>query len=265
MRTSMTLASCDTAPTTPPRAAHNDATPADPAKPPGTVAAAIVFDVPDVLYDATLWRRWLVQLLGRLGVRLGRDEFFRAWDEVLLDVNRGRRELAEALESFLLACGLSWALVDEVEAASRIQWEKLEQDVRPLPGVAQAIDALAALGLPLAAWADTPHAGQRLAERLARLFPRARFAAVLTSLDLECVQPARECYHAAAGALGVAPTELVYVGHDASHLAGATAAGLTTVAVNFEPHARADHYLTRFEELPALAKTWTIRQTSADS
>jgi HAD superfamily hydrolase (TIGR01509 family) len=228
------------------------------------VVGGIIFDVPDVLYDATLWRRWLVQLVGRLGVRLGHDEFFRAWDAQLVDVYRGRREYDEALESFLLACGLSWALVDEVEAASRIQRQKLEQDVRPLPGVAGVIEALSKRGLPLAAWADAPHPADRLAQRLARLVPAARFDAVLTSFDLELAQPAPECYRALVGALGQSAAQVVYVGHDAAHLAGAAAAGLRTVAFNFQPEARADHYLTRFEDLLAQIETWTLAPRVSD-
>lgn len=228
------------------------------AAPDAPPVAGIVFDVPDVLYDATLWRRWLLQLVGRLGVRVGRDEFFRAWDAQLVDVHRGRREYAEALQSFLLDCGLTWALVDEIEAASRIQRQNLEQNVRPLPGVVHVLDELERLGLSLAAWADAPHGAARLSERLKRLAPAARFDAVLTSFDLECVLPQPQCYRAALDALGLSSAQAVYVGHDAAHLAAAAAAGLRTVAFNFEPAARADHYLTRLEELLDVVKAWRI-------
>src|SRR3981081_3849051 len=53
----------------------------------------LVFDMDDVLYDATLWRRWLLQLLGRLGLKADYHTFYRTWDaEFLADVHRGRRE-----------------------------------------------------------------------------------------------------------------------------------------------------------------------------
>lgn len=239
------------------RAAAARATRVDAVSPAGPVGG-IAFDVPDVLYDATLRRRWLLQLVGHLGVRVGYAEFYRAWDAHLVDVHRGRRECAEALESFLLACGLSWAQVDEIEAASRIQRPNLEIGVRPLPGVVRAIGELARLGLPLAAWADAPHTAAKLAELLNRLVPGTCFDAVLTSFDLECTQPAAECYRAMLGALGLPAEQVVYVGHDTAHLAGARAAGLRTVALNFEPAAGADHYLTCFDDLLALAKTWSI-------
>ncbi|MFH1266784.1 MAG: hypothetical protein ABIK89_13735, partial [Planctomycetota bacterium] len=46
------------------------------------------------------------------------------------------------------------------------------------------------------------------------------------------------------------PAERVaFVGHDADELAGATRAGLATIAFNYDPDAKADVFLARFEEL----------------
>jgi FMN phosphatase YigB (HAD superfamily) len=215
--------------------------------------------VADVFYDATLWRRWLWRLVARLGVPSNYPEFFAPWDQRYLpDVCCGRREYTEALQAFLLAAGLSWAQVDEIEAACRIQRRNLESNVRPLPGVVKTIAQLAPLGLRLAAWSDAPFAGAKLSERLERLGLGQRFAAVISSFDLEAAQPAAVCYSTAAAALELNPAELAYVGHDAEHLSGASAVGLTTVAFNHQRHALADFYLARFEDLLPLARTWAI-------
>lgn len=218
----------------------------------------IVFDVPDVLYDATLWRRWLFQLVTRLGVHSGYEDFDRRWNAHLADVHRGRREYAEALEAFLLDCGLTWGQVDEIEAARGIQRQNIDLHVRPLPGVLRVFDELARLGVPLAAWADASHASDKLAELLARLLPRTHFDAVLTSIDLESTQPDAACYRAMLAALRIPAPQAVYVGHDSEHLAAARAAGLRTVAVNFAPGAAADHCLTCIDDLPALVKSWSL-------
>jgi FMN phosphatase YigB (HAD superfamily) len=228
----------------PPRRGESQAAPA---------IAGVVFDVPDVLYDATAWRRWLLQLVSRLGVRIGYAAFCDAWDAHLIDVYRGRREFSEALQTFLLDFGLSWPQIDEIEAASRIQRQDFELNVRPLPGVARAVEELAAV-VPLVAWADAPYPAARLAERLARLVPRVPFTAVLTSFDIESTQPADRCYRAMVEALGGHPSGILYVGHDAVHLAAARQAGLRAIAFNFGPGTEADHYLTRFEDLPRLVK-----------
>ena len=175
----------------------------------GLEVGGVVIDVPDVLYDATHWRRWLLQLVNRLGVGVGYAEFYRAWDAQLLDVHRGRREFAEVLQTFLVGFGLSWAQIDEIEAASRIQRQNLEQNVRPLAGAIRALEGLTRLNLPMVAWADAPATSARLAERLERLLPQTQFHAALTSFDLECTQPTADCYLAAIDALRLPPHQVV--------------------------------------------------------
>ena len=36
----------------------------------------LVFDMGDVLFDATVWRRWLLQQLQRMGLQAGYRSFF---------------------------------------------------------------------------------------------------------------------------------------------------------------------------------------------
>ena len=210
----------------------------------------LLVDVPDVLYDDTLWRRWLLRLVQNLGVAADYANFFRAWDDAYLrDVHRGRREATEAFQAFLLARGLSWAQIDEVEAASRIQHRTIERAIRPWPGVVRTIGQLSARGLPMVAWADAPCPAARLIERLERLELAQAFRGVLSSFDLDCIQPQPQCYEAALDCLGLAAERVVYVGHDAQHLAGAKAVGLWTIAFNHEPAATADMHLARFDDL----------------
>ncbi len=245
-------------------AAHHEASvgsslPGKLAPPAALAIGGLVVDMADVLYDATLWRRWLLRLVNKLGVRASYASFYGVWErEYLHDVYRGRREFNEAFQSFLLARRLSWAQIDEIEAASRIQRQNLESNVRPLAGVVKTIARFAELGLPLVAFADAPCSAARLAERLDRLGLGRRFGTVLSSFDLEAVQPSAQCYQSALDALGLSAQDVAYVGHDAEHLAGAKAIGMRTVAFNFERHARADFYLTRFEDLSALVESGSV-------
>lgn len=210
----------------------------------------LLFDMGDVLYDATAWRRWLLQLLGRMGLRANYHAFFRIWDrDYLNDVHCGRREYGEAFESFLLAAGLTWGQIDEVEAASQARKRELESSTRPLPGVRSTIERLSAAGLVLAVLSDSESPADQLRARLGRLGLGGRFLAVISSLDLERTKPDPFCYRAALAAMNLTAEEVVFVGHDADELAGARAVGLRTVAFNFEPDVVADRYLDRFEEL----------------
>jgi putative hydrolase of the HAD superfamily len=212
-----------------------------------------IFDTADVLYDATPWRRWLARLMSHLGVTVDTSALLATWDrEYLPDVCRGRREHSEALSSFLLAAGLSWAQVDEVEAASRVERRKAELNVRPFSGVVKTIQQLSQWKVPMVAWADSPYSAARVSERLDRLGLGGPFRAVLCSFDLEAAQPAARCYQAALEALGTTPGATIYVSHDAAHLSGAKALGLRTAAFNYQPGAAADHYLARFEDVLTL-------------
>ena len=220
-----------------------------------STALAIVVDVPDVLFDATPWRRWLLRLVCRMGSPGDPAGFLQDWDaNYLADVNCGRREATEALQSFLLAWGFSWAQVDEIEAASRVQRESLEHNPRALPGVVKTLARLAQAGVPLLAWCDAPHSAANATDLLGRLGLAGRFQAVLTSFEIEHAQPAGECYAAMLDQFALPAADVAYVGHERAHLAGAKAAGLRTVAFNFHEPTTADIHLNRFEDLLGLAQ-----------
>jgi hypothetical protein len=103
----------------------------------------VLFDMGNVLYDDTLWRRWVLRLLGHIGLHTNYRSFFRIWDrDYLDDVHRGRREFFEAFQAFLLSAGLSHSQIDELEAACRARHHQLEVDARPLPGVKTTLERL---------------------------------------------------------------------------------------------------------------------------
>jgi putative hydrolase of the HAD superfamily len=217
---------------------------------------AIVFDTADVLFDATYWPRKLARLVNRMGVSARYQEFIARWErDFLPEVCRGRREYEEALQSFLLTWGLSWANIDEIEADGRIQRRHAEHEVRTFPGVARTLRALALRGYRLAAWADSCEPAANVAAQLDRLGLSGVFGSILCSADLEVSQPDPQCYQACIAALGVAGERMGYVGHDADHLAAAKAAGLVTVAYNHPPAATADYYLPQFDTLLSLLAT----------
>ena len=40
----------------------------------------VLFDMCNVLFDNTVWRRWVLKVLGRLGLHTNYRSFFRVWD-----------------------------------------------------------------------------------------------------------------------------------------------------------------------------------------
>ena len=227
----------------------------DPAPQQPIAVRALLFDLGGVLYDATVWRRWLLRLLAHVGKNVSARNFFRAWEsEYLTDVCLGRREYGEAFHAFLLSQGLTWGQIDEVEAASRTHHAEIQTGERPLPGVATTLEQLAQRGMRLAVLANSPFPAAKLVSQLERLAISEHFETVISSCDIEVAKPSAVCYGTAIAALGLAHSEVALVGHSASDLAGAAAAGLRTVAFNYESESQADAYATRFADLLSLVE-----------
>ena len=210
----------------------------------------LLFDAGDVLYDTTIWRRWLLQLLKRLGVYANYRSLFYIWDhDFLPDVYRGRREFREALEAFLLSIGLSRAQVDEVVAACQARRNQWEADTHPLPEVKSTLVRLQAAGIALGVVSDCELPAAELTERLTRFGLGGLFATVVSSLDLERTMPDPVPYLAALANLKIQPNQAAFVGHDVQGLTGALTIGMQTIAFNFDPEAEADVLIARFSEL----------------
>lgn len=210
----------------------------------------LLFDMGDVLYDATLWRRWLLQILARMGIHAAYRDFYRVWDhDYLVEVHCGRRDYHEAFATFLLSLGLSRGVVDEIEAASQARRRELIATLRPLPGVRSTLCQLQASGIALAVLSDSESPAAELRQRLDKLGIDPFFQAVYSSRDLGQAKPAALGYQTALAAMQLPAHQVAFVGHDAEELSGAAALGMPTVAFNYDPEVLADRYLERFEEL----------------
>ncbi len=216
----------------------------------------LLLDMCNILYDETAWRRWVLQLLLRLGLHTNYRSFFRVWDrEYLADVNRGHRDFREAFEAFLRSAGLARGLIDEVEAACQSRRHQLETNIRPLPGVKTALKRLHSSGMVLGAINNSDRSAPELRDRLKHLGIDQHFTAVVSSIDLQQAMPHPAPYRAAMKALGLPPSKMAFVSHDTAELVGAAELGMSTIALNFDPDAMADVYLDRFDALPQAVST----------
>lgn len=210
----------------------------------------LLFDMGDVLYDATIWRRWLLQVLAKMGIHAAYKEFYRVWDEQYLRaVHCGQRDYHEAFCSFLQSLGLARGVIEEIEAASQARRRELVATLRPLPGVRPTLCQLQACGLTLAVLSDSESTAAELRQRLGKLGIDQCFTAVFSSFDLKQTKPAAGNYQAALAAMQLSAEQVAFVGHDAEELAGAAAIGMPTIAFNYDCDVRADVCLERFEEL----------------
>lgn len=212
--------------------------------------AGLVFDMGDVLFDATVWRRWLLQLLGRMGLQTHYRSFYRVLDsDYLGNVYRGDTTFEQAFSAYLLTLGLTSGQIDEIKAASGARKRLSEEQARALPGVRSTLDQLKQRGIRLGVLADAEWPAATLGQRLARMGLGGLFDAIVSSRDLGHTKPAAICYRQVLEQLGCRPSQTAFVGHVAADLAGAHRAGMRTLAFNFDDDACADLYLGRFDEI----------------
>lgn len=210
----------------------------------------LLLDACDTLYDATLWQRWLLQVLQRLGLHTTSRCFFHVWKKDYLDaVHRGDREFHEAFRTFLQAVGLSRGQVLEVTVASNWRRLRWEEETRLLPGVKTTLGRLAGAGVALAVFGDCEHRGEGLRRRLEAMGLGKVLMAVVTSRDVGKTKPDPCCYETALAAIDLRADQVAYVGNDGDDLAAAARLGMQTIAFDFTPEIEAQVRIRRFAEL----------------
>jgi phosphoglycolate phosphatase-like HAD superfamily hydrolase len=215
---------------------------------PAPPVAGLLLDVGGVLYDDTVWARWLLKLVTRLGLHTSYTPFFRLWQrEYVPRIRRGELDYWQALRLFLRAAGLSNGQLDEVEAAGHARRRACETEILPLPGVAHTLARLRTIGVRLSICSTDCLDETGVRHQLDRLGIATYFEHVVADADAAwCMRGGLD---AAIAATGIAPAELCYVGRDAEALREARAAGLRTVAINHDEDAEADIYLAHFQQL----------------
>jgi phosphoglycolate phosphatase-like HAD superfamily hydrolase len=212
--------------------------------------SGLLLDVGGVLYDDSVWSRWLLKLVTRLGLHTHYTPFFRVWRrEYSPRIKRGECDYWQAMRAFLRSSGLSNGQIDEVEAAGHPRRREFETDIYPLPGVVNGLTRLRDLGIRLTVLSSGSLDTAGVEQQLVRLGLAEFFDPIVTDVQIERAQPGKSCFEAAIPLTGMTRTQLCYVGRDTSALASASTAGLCTVAVNYDDDAEADIYIRHFEQL----------------
>jgi HAD superfamily hydrolase (TIGR01509 family) len=193
--------------------------------------SGIVFDMGDVLCDATEWRRWLVAMLRQRGVAVDYDSLVVRWDAMLVDVYRGHADYWTRFRDLMSTFGFDATAVAELSGLAREEAERVVGRRSPLPGVVGVLSELQRAGLRLAVLTDSEHPAARVGLTLETLGIKQFFSAVVSSRDLGATKPDPATYRAAATALSLPIEACAFVGHDEEELRGAEAAGMCPVAV----------------------------------
>jgi FMN phosphatase YigB (HAD superfamily) len=221
---------------------------------------AIVFDLADVLYDASIWSRWLVQVLHRLGLHTHYHAFAHVLEhDYLVEAYRGRRPYWHAFRDCLRSLGLSAGQVDEVLCTAQAGRRRFSSAVRPFPGVKNTLQYLTDAQVPMVVLANRAADEEPLGELLRRLGLWELLTAAFASSEIGTALPDPATYEAALDQLDLSPQQVVFVSHDRCELAVAAQLGLRTLAFNPSGNVAADMHIDRFEQLRLLAECATSR------
>jgi HAD superfamily hydrolase (TIGR01549 family) len=208
----------------------------------------ILFDMGDIFYDATPWRRTITAALVERGIVIEFPDFVRRWEAELVPVYLGKKPYWDAFGELLDNFALDSAQRAEIVAIAEAKARAVEQRTL-FPGVAETLAELHRRGIKLGVLSDTESREARVQERLAAMGIERFFDAVVTSIDIGFVKPMPEAFAAALARIGVKKHDAAFVGHDEDELTGAAEFGLTTIAYNYVPGVAADHYLGEFSDL----------------
>jgi len=209
----------------------------------------IIFDAGDILYDASVWRRWLTGQLQALGADLSYEQLVEAWESLLVDVYCGRADYWDRFRELLEGLGVAGKPADELTVAARAKGQDVQVGRKPFDGVPETLEKLKTAGVKLAVLSDTESGQEKVRATLRELGIDRYFDVVVTSRDIGHVKPSAAAFEAAMEAIGVHVERCAFVGHDADELDGAREAKLFAVAYNHRPGVDGDVCIEDFRDL----------------
>jgi phosphoglycolate phosphatase-like HAD superfamily hydrolase len=216
--------------------------------------SGIIVSPSGVLYDDSLWWRWLLQLLSRMGLHTHPAAFWEVWRrDYYDDVCLGRRDLWEALREMLLAAGLASGQADEVCAAARPRWRTLGEQPHPLPGVLATLARLTRTGMSLAIVAHAPQTADQFTAQLEQSGLGKFFQLTISSRVMQSPPTHPAFLEGGLAHWPVALAQTALLSGQQSELHAALQANVRTIALNCPAADEADAHISRIDELPTPA------------
>lgn len=213
---------------------------------------AFIFDVGDILYDASVWRKWLTtELNTTFGKPVAYPQLVEAWEHQLVDVYKGNAEYWDRFRVLMTQFGLAEDQVVQIEASAREKGQAVQVDRSPMPGVPETLEALSNNGVHLVALSDTESGEAGLRKTLKQLGIESYFHAVVSSFAIGHAKPEPEAFDFAIQSSGYPKEQCAFVAHDIDELEGAQQHNLFAIGYNYHPDAPADAFIEHFSELLA--------------
>ncbi len=210
---------------------------------------ALIFDVGDILYDASVWRKWLALELHSRGLDVTYTRLVEAWESLLVDVYKGNAEYWSRFRTLMQQFALPESELDEMEKTARQKGREVQVDRVPMPQVPETLSNLFRRGIRLCALSDTESGEAGIRKTLNQLGIESYFHAVVSSADIGHAKPEPAAFDYAIEKTGLPKFDCAFVAHDIDELQGAQAHDLYAIAYNYHPDAPADIYISDFSQL----------------
>ena len=210
---------------------------------------ALIFDVGDILYDASLWRKWLTIRLNELGVQINYEQLVETWESSLVDVYKGRAEYWTQFRAMLKQLNVTDSNTSDLETAAKAQGKLFAAERVPMPQVPETLKQLQERQIKLVALSDNESGEVGIRKTLTQLGIEQYFDAVVSSCEIGHVKPEPAAFDFAIRATDHDKSQCGFVAHDIDELSGAQAHKLFAIGYNYHPDAPADTYIDDFSEL----------------
>ena len=221
---------------------------------------AVIFDLDNTLYDFDTPHRVALDAMVAFAERAAgiAPERFQALQREAFDLQRRRCGDCGAVHNRLIRCQLMLELagkpIGPAPAMAGLYWSTLLEHMRPLPGAAETIDRLRAMGL--AVGVGTNMTADYQFAKLERLGLLERIDFLVTSEEAGAEKPDPRLFQLCAEKAGCAPGECAFVGDSLKGDAlGARDAGMRAVWLCREPGKEVPDGVARIfslDELPDL-------------
>ncbi len=211
----------------------------------------VIFDMGDILYDATAWRRWLHHYFHERGLlKIPYHVLFDIWDEkYLADIHKNILEYKTGFKQFLDYLEIPQP---EQQKLLQINWEikkKLESETKPFSDVPPTLQKIKQNGIKNAVLSDTELSAVQVNAILERFAIDCYFDYIFVSSEMGHRKPEVEAFEYCLQHAGFGKKEAVFVAHDRDELHGASAFGLTTIAFNYREPVEANYKIKSFSNI----------------
>lgn len=212
----------------------------------------LIFDMGDLLYDASVWRRWLYNYLtSKKLITISFEKMIGIWEERFLSkIHTNKISYKDGFKEFLLFLGLS---DNDIAILWDLNWntkKEIESNISPFPLVKETLSELKKRGFKIVVLTDTELKEQEIRNGiLKRLNLQEEIDIIVSSFDIHFRKPDPEAFDFCLKKANSSKNKAIFIAHDEDELTGARKQKLTTVAYNYIEPIEADYKIKSFDEL----------------